>query len=302
MELTDLRYFFNAATAGSFAAGAKRSHVSPPAMSKAIRRLEDELSASLFVRTTRRVTLTDRGGILLDHCRQVFRQIEALRRDLDAADDEVKGDLRIGGMEVFSTYLLPHALSRVLRAHPALVPRAYEMTPDLIVHALRAGELDVGFTLGSEHTDGVDRHVLALSPGVLVCGPEHPLYDDGVITPELLAVHPSVVPRFFQRDHLPPLDGFPDDRHPRRVGATVELMQMGVQLALDGAFLGWFPQVTIRCYLSDGRLRALEGLEPSPAFELVALSPRSGGLRAGAAKLIEAFRHTAAGDAGYNCS
>ena len=44
MELTDLRYFVNAATSGSFVAAARRSHVSPPAMTKAIRKLEEQLA------------------------------------------------------------------------------------------------------------------------------------------------------------------------------------------------------------------------------------------------------------------
>ena len=75
MELTDLRYFFNVATTRSFSKGAKLSFVSPPTISKAIKRLEDELKAQLLVRTTRSVNLTDRGQILMEHCRKLFRQI-----------------------------------------------------------------------------------------------------------------------------------------------------------------------------------------------------------------------------------
>ena len=51
MELTHLRYFFNVARARSFVQGARRSHVSPPAVSKAIKKLEAEL---LELRTTKR--------------------------------------------------------------------------------------------------------------------------------------------------------------------------------------------------------------------------------------------------------
>ena len=91
MELTELRYFYNVATTRSFSKGARLSYVSPPAISKAIKKLEEALDAQLLVRTTRRVNLTDRGEILLNHCRTVFEQIDTMRRDLDDADGSIRG-------------------------------------------------------------------------------------------------------------------------------------------------------------------------------------------------------------------
>ena len=61
MELTDLRYFWNVAHTLSFARGAALSHVSPAAISQAIKKLEGELGTRLFARTTRRVALTESG-------------------------------------------------------------------------------------------------------------------------------------------------------------------------------------------------------------------------------------------------
>lgn len=288
MDLKELHYFFNVARARSFSAGAKMSFVSPPAMSKAIKRLEEDLGVDLFRRTTRQVVLTERGRILFDHCRQVFRQIDDMRRAVDATDDSVRGDLRIAAMEVLSIYLLPNALARVLREHPDVRPRSYEMTPERMVAGLTNGDIDVAFTIGDQPSTGVTRRLLARSEGVLVCGRDHPLYEGGEVDAAALDTHPSVVPRFFEREYLTTLDQFPDDVYPRRVGATIELMQMGVQLAIDGAYLGYFPEVSIRCYLADGRLKALTGLQPGAPFELVALTPKGGTLPA-TELLIEAL-------------
>jgi DNA-binding transcriptional LysR family regulator len=292
MELNDLRYFWNVATARSFSQGAKLSFVSPPAISKAIKRLEDELKAQLLVRTTRSVHLTDRGEILLDHCRKIFRQIDDLERDLHEAAETIRGDFRIGTNEVFSTYLLPHALAQVVREHPGLSPRSYQMVPSQIVHGLKEGSLDLGFTIGRDVLQGVEVIPLASSKGVLVCGVDHPLYEKGVVTKEDLLTYPSVVPEFFRREYLPSQDNFPNQRFPRRVGATIELMQMGIQMAFDGAYLGYFPEVSISCQLSHGELKALQGLETGVPFQLNAVVRKGREARAAVQLVIDTIKAT----------
>ena len=137
MELTHLRYFFNVAKTKSFVQGARLSHVTPPAISKAIKKLEGELGTALFIRTTRHAALTQSGEILLNHCRDLFRCVENLERALERSRAEVSGDLRIGAMEVFSMYLLPAALCRLTDEHPAVTPMAYEMGPELAVEINR---------------------------------------------------------------------------------------------------------------------------------------------------------------------
>jgi DNA-binding transcriptional LysR family regulator len=290
VELTHLRYFFNVATTGSFVAGARLSHVTPPAMSKAIRKLEDELGAPLFERTTRKVALTGDGEVLLDRCRQVLATVDAIPRELSDARGEVGGELRIGAMEVFSLELLPAALGRLVREHPRLVPLTYEMTPDMMERHLAEGSLDVGFTIGAGGAPGVAYETLGTSRGIVVCGRSHPLHREGRVTRADLERHPFVVPSFFQRPHLPSLDQFPDALAPRRVGATIELLQMGVALAMTGAYLGCFPEITVRRALRDGSLRALRGLPRGAPFQLRALSRAGVRPRAAVSALIAEVR------------
>src|SRR5688572_1567273 len=110
MELTDLRYFVHVATLKSFGAGAKRAHISPSAITKAVQRLESELGVSVFERTTRRVALTTAGERLLEHGREIISRVDAIPRELGESRGEVGGDLRVAAMEVFSINLLPAAL------------------------------------------------------------------------------------------------------------------------------------------------------------------------------------------------
>ncbi len=274
MEISHLRYFFHVAQTGSFSAGARRAHVSAPAMTKAIQRLEAETGARLFERTTRRVILTEEGKAVLRRAREVLTQVDEIGRDLDEIKNTISGELRIGAMEVFSVRVLPRAISALVLQFPRVVPRVYEMHPDSIERYLTEGQLDVGFSIGTTTSEEVRSEVLGTSPGRIVCGRSHALYAKGRITRAALLRHPFVAPRFFGREHLPSLDQFPEEALPREVGATIELLQMMVELVIAGSYLGYFPEICVAHHLDGGDLRALHGLAGLPRFDLRALTRR----------------------------
>lgn len=289
MELTDLRHFRHVATTGSFSRGAALSFVTTPAVSKSVRKLEDELGVRLFERTTRRVTLTPEGRALLERTTRVFHELDALRDELRGTD-ELRGELRIGAMEVLSTALLPRALAVTMRAHPAFRPSTFELAPAPMSIALREGRIDVGLTIGGEGEPGLVAHELGRSRGVLVCGRSHPLHGRRRIERRHVVEHPSVVPRFLGREHAPSIDQFPDAAWPREVGATIELLQMAVALVETGVVLGYFPEITVRDLLADGRLFGLEGLPERPPFVLRALTRAGAPPRPAVRVLLDALR------------
>lgn len=292
-ELTDLRYFYHVATSRSFAEGARRSFVSAPAVSKAIKKLEEELGTTLLHRTTRRVTVTEPGELLLSHCRRLFEELGSLVDELAAGEGCVRGPLRVGSTEPFVAYALPRALAQLISEHPEVTPRTFNMSPAQMEEQLLRGAIDVGLAVGRERPhEHLSSHLLAESPTSLVCGPGHPLFDAGELDPDDLINHPFVVPRFFGREYLPAGDHFPEDRYPRRIGATVELMQLAIQMVMEGAFLGVFPNVAIRCQLNHGELRALRGLELGPPVQLRALLRKKGKPKRAVALLLERLERT----------
>jgi DNA-binding transcriptional LysR family regulator len=215
-----------------------------------------------------------------------------MRRELDDAENSIRGEVRIGANEVFSTFLLPHSLARMVQEHSGFTPRCYEMIPNQIEHGLSEGTLDLGFTLGEAVRDDVVTELVDSSQGILVCGVDHPLYEKGRVSAEDLQTYASVVPEFFGQEYLPAIDQFPEAQYPRRLGATVELMQMGVQMVMDGAFLGYYPEVSIRCHLRHGTLKELEGLAPGKPFELRAAYRAGTKPRAAVQMVIDQLRQT----------
>lgn len=207
------------------------------------------------------------------------------RRDVAPPEGRRRRD-----MEVFSIRALPRALAELGATHPDVVPLAYEMHPETMQRHLADGLLDVGFTIGRATHKGIRVEILGTSPGRIVCGRDHPLYRAGTIGPADLGRHPFVVPRFFQAEHLPALDEFPEDRYARRVGATIELLQMGVELVVAGKLLGCFPELSVGHLVQSRVLRVLTGLRGLPKFELCALTREGVAPKRAVAKLVAVLR------------
>ncbi|MFG3003347.1 LysR family transcriptional regulator [Streptomyces calvus] len=173
MESRSLRYFVAVAEELNFARAAERLGISPPPLSRAIRRLESELGVALFERTTHRVTLTPAGDVLLAEARIALDALEAAGRRARRAAGEpqlvlaVKADGDAG--------LLEPILASYAR-EPGSVPVAvrlcgWQEQPGL----LRTGEADAALVHAPFDATGLDSETLAVEPRVAVLASSHPL-------------------------------------------------------------------------------------------------------------------------------
>lgn len=152
MELTPLRYLVAIAEAGHMTRAAEALGVSQPALSAAVRKLEDELGVALFDRTGRGVELTVAGRVFVEHASGALRDVEAGRRAVRALAGLETGTIRVGGGATAMGYLLPPAVRAVRREHPGLRFYVREAGSEAIAGAILTGELDLGIvTLPIRH-------------------------------------------------------------------------------------------------------------------------------------------------------
>lgn len=136
-----LQAFVEVGRALSFSRAARTLHLTQPAVSYQIRRLEDQLGASLFDRTTRRLTLTPAGVRLLDVCERFFGDFGQLAAELRDPTSEIATPLRIASVSGFGRYVLFPVLERLrLRRYSLRYP-----TAEQVFASLHDGSCDVGF-------------------------------------------------------------------------------------------------------------------------------------------------------------
>jgi DNA-binding transcriptional LysR family regulator len=139
-----LRYFLLACEERSITKAARRAHVTQPAMSAAIARLEDELGVELFHRDRGGVAPTTAGEALVPRARAVLAAVEDARRAVEEVRDLKTGRVRVGGGATVCAYYLPPVLAEFRAQHPAVKLLVREGTSEGTREAVMAGELDLG--------------------------------------------------------------------------------------------------------------------------------------------------------------
>src|SRR5687767_387676 len=104
------RHFLLVAEHGTFTAASRRAHVSQPALTASIKRLEHGLDARLFDRGRHGATLTAAGHALLPHARAAIVAVAEGERAVAELERLDAGEVRVGGGQTACTYLLPPLL------------------------------------------------------------------------------------------------------------------------------------------------------------------------------------------------
>src|SRR4051794_21465621 len=118
MEMRQLTYFEDVARHGGVTPAAEALHVSQSAAAAQIAALEKEVGAALFSRTTRRVTLTEAGEVLLRRVRRALGELDGARHDLADLAAVLNGRLVLGATEVVGAFDLPGTLAGFHRRFP----------------------------------------------------------------------------------------------------------------------------------------------------------------------------------------
>jgi DNA-binding transcriptional LysR family regulator len=161
VDLADFRALMVLAETLHFGRAADRLHVSQPALSKRIRRMEAAIGGPLVVRGYRDVQLTEAGRLLASRSRHLLAESDATVAAAERAARGEAGLLRIGFGIASILGLLPDVVLRFRRAHPDVQLHMRDMsTPDQI-NALVSGEIDIGFIRQRTSDDRLRmRHVL----------------------------------------------------------------------------------------------------------------------------------------------
>jgi DNA-binding transcriptional LysR family regulator len=174
MQLQDLAVFEAVASERSFSRAARRLHRTQPAVSQAVRRLEDELGERLFDRASRDGTMTEAGRLLREYAARLLglaAEAEVAVRELQEVR---KGRVVLGANEAAVHSLLP-SLSAFTRAHPGIVVDVRRVPSRQMAAAVLDRTVDFGVLTFQPSGRGIQALPLGSDEIVLLTAPRHRL-------------------------------------------------------------------------------------------------------------------------------
>jgi DNA-binding transcriptional LysR family regulator len=155
-DLRQLNAFLAIVSTGSLGRAAETLHVTQPALSRTIRRLEEQVGAPLFERYSKGMQLTAIGSALLPHAVLLQREAEHATEEINAMRGLAKGTIRVGAVGSIAALVLPLAISAVLKKWPNLTVFVIEGVWDRLAEALVKHDIDLALGVAAASTDDID--------------------------------------------------------------------------------------------------------------------------------------------------
>jgi len=272
MNLSDLRVFVSAARRPSLGAAAQEMHLTPSAVSKALKRLEDALGKPLFDRSSKQLVLNDSGQLLLNRAQTLLALADQAKADL--MGEQAAIDSRVAGPAIL---LWRHGeiLSQALNAYPQASLRMQAMFEDEALAALARGDINAAIVTsdviegrGEHWSDEWEVTPLGSITLHLMAGTHHPLVKARKLkakTAEVLK-HDFACPSrslFCGMQRGARSDGWRDDQLPRKIRYWTDDLQLLLSLVKAGQALAYLPDFA----LADTALRRIHVTDC--AFECV---------------------------------
>ena len=143
MDDRSLQHFLVLAESLHFGRAAEACHVSASALSRGIRRLEEEAGVALFERNNRSVSLTYAGQLFLDYARDALNAWETIRNSLMEATGELHGEISMFCSVTASYSFLFDLLTRFRREHPRVEIKLHTGDPEEAISRVLAGNEDI---------------------------------------------------------------------------------------------------------------------------------------------------------------
>nr|WP_197505598.1 LysR substrate-binding domain-containing protein [Gordonia sp. LAM0048] len=194
-KLRHLQLITAIANNGTIVGAAADLYVTQPVVTRGLREAEEILGVRLFDRSTRGVTPTPYGTLLLEHAEMILTSMERLAENIDHLQQSGTRPIRVGTNMTGSYVLLPRTLVSLKAAHPGLKVSVVEGTDETLLELLAHHKLDV---LIGRMTDGHPHHItqrhLYDEPIRIMARVGHPAFTRDGLEPESLASFPWVLP------------------------------------------------------------------------------------------------------------
>lgn len=202
MEFRVLQYFLAVTREQSISGAAEALHLSQPTLSRQLRDMEEELGKQLFIRSNRKITLTEEGMILRKRAEEITELVQKARDEISMSDDTLAGDISIGAGETDGIRHVARAAKSLQNDYPLVHIHIISGDKATVLEDLDRGLIDFALLFGDidsskyEYLElpSIDRFGVIMRQDDLLAAKE-------MITPEDLSGKPLIVSRQSLRDN-----------------------------------------------------------------------------------------------------
>jgi DNA-binding transcriptional LysR family regulator len=245
MEIFELKYFLAVANSENIHRASEKLNVSPGSLSKAIQRLENELSVSLFSKEGRNIRLTDHGKLLQKKASEIVHLEESTRLALGGHQGSIQ--VVIAGPEVLLAEMGIQFSANIKKKFPLSSFEYHHADDEQAIGKVARGEAHLAIVTSDVPTNlGLTTKILADTSFQTYVGKGHPLFGikKGIPVEEILE-HPFASPNhplLGQVHAKQSLDGWRDDQFPRKVEYLTSSLKILEEFVLRGQAIAYLPE------------------------------------------------------------
>lgn len=291
-DLRHLAAFTSIAATGSLGRSAEALHITQPALSRTIKRLEETVGEELFERHSKGMQLTDIGRALLPHAELLLLEASHATEEIRALQGLAKGVIRVGAVGSIASSVLPQAVGEVLKRWPGLQVHVLEGVWDRLTDALVKHEVDLALAMDAPDSEEIVaiRDCRWEDRSFVVAARDHPQRQK----------MRSLADTLTQPWAMPPHGSGPFEQMQATFHAhglalpaiAVETRSVTVlkSLVIHSGFLSWMPEPMYQVERQAGLIDALPLPGAVATRTLTAFRRRHGILPAPAARLLDQLR------------
>jgi LysR family hydrogen peroxide-inducible transcriptional activator len=264
MTLTELQYIVAAAQERHFGRAADRVFVTQPALSLAIKKLEEELGLTIFDRRQNRIELTAIGEQIVHQAQRVLEEAEQIKILATQGKDHLSGPLRLGVIATVGPYILPDLVPLLNQRAPKMPLELEENLTLNLSGMLKSGKLDVIMIALPFDEPGITTQALYDEPFKVLVPTGHPWQKKKLIDSRQLGSEKVLLPHAGHCFRQQVLDACPELSRSDAEGWQGNSLETIRQMVASGLGITVLPSSALTPKYESKRLIAIELAKPVP--------------------------------------
>ena len=195
MELRLLRYFLTVTKEQSFTKAAEQLHITQPTLSRQMAAFEEDLGITLFIRSGKKISLTDEGILLKRRALEILNLEERTLEELKGKEEVVEGTITIGCGEFAAVETLAKICKTYKEKYPLVQIVLHTATADAVYEMMNKGLVDIALFMEPVDTEGLDYiRITDCDHWCVGMRPDDPLTEKEFIKKEDLIGKPLILP------------------------------------------------------------------------------------------------------------